>query len=509
MKRRLVMWTAVLALHMGACGGPDMATRRSTLIVSHRGGNDALSPTADTWAKFLVFLPLVSWDEKGAREGRLADWWEHSPDWVEWTYHLRTDARWHDGVPVTAHDVKFTLDLLSHPSVLYYSAGYIESVRVVDDSTVTIRSAQFNREDAWWTTYFPQHLLENLDPARIAEWTFWTRPVGNGPYRFVRHQPGTTFEFEANPDYHRGKPRIGRVVLTLHSEGRLTELFSGGVDAIATANPSEIPRVQQDDRFRVYQFSDGLTRGLYWKCDHPILRDQRVRKALTLAVDREELQYVLSIPESIPVVDGIVLWEDLLRGDVPPPLPYDPNRARALLEQAGWSDTDGDGILDRSGRPFHFTLLVQGRGLGQGVWSRAAIFVQDQLRDVGVDVELQAVELAVLRPRLTRGEFDAALTFFWPHADWMSAMLGDSSSLGYSNPGVAERIEQLESTADPEELRRIYGELITVFQDEAPVTFLGPVAWTVFAHRRLRGLSTPWRANPLHHIGELWLEDGT
>ena len=124
---------ALEGLHCG--GGEDRAySRGSTVVVSHRISDEAaLRPGSDSWAKFLVFLSLLWWSEEGELEGRLARTWEHSEDYREWTYHLRTDVRWHDGVPFTARDVKFTLDLLSHPAVLLFSPGRIESVTVSDD----------------------------------------------------------------------------------------------------------------------------------------------------------------------------------------------------------------------------------------------------------------------------------------------------------------------------------------------------------------------------------------
>ena len=480
--------------------------RGSTVVVSHRQADEAaLRPGSDTWAKFLVFLPLLGWNEEGELEGRLARSWEHSTDYREWTYHLRTDVRWHDGMPVTAHDVKFTLELLSHPDVLLRSQGYIESVTVSDDSTVTIRSIEHGIEQNSWMVYYPRHVLENLDPKRFSEWEFWTHPVGNGPYRFVRYVPQTAIEFEANTDYYRGKPRIERVVLKFDPEGRLTELLSGNVDVISVANPVEIPALGEDPRFRVLQEPDGDVRVLAWKCDHPLFRDARVRRALTLAIDRHELQRLLNIGATIPVADGIVPVWDQLRGRAPPPLPYDPDRARALLGEAGWVDRDGDGIRERGGRPFRFALLV--RGSGRGPWGGAAVFVRAQLLKVGVWMELQPLDHAVVGDRLRSGEFEAALEWGGTGVAWLREMFGEESPLGYRNPVVAELIERLAGTADPAEQRRIHWELIRIFQEEAPATFLGPVAWTVFVHRRLRGLSSPWRTHPLQFMEELWLEE--
>ncbi len=305
-------------------------------------------------------------------------------------------------------------------------------------------------------------------------------------------------EFEANPDYYRGKPRIERVVLKFDPGGRLTELLSGNVDVISVANPVEIPALQEDPRFRVLQEPDGDVRVLAWKCDHPLFRDARVRRALTFAIDRHELQRLLNTTATIPVVDGIVPVWDQLHGRAPSPLPYDPARARALFDKAGWVDRDGDGIRERGGRPFRFTLLVPGGG--QSPWVTTAVFVREQLRELGVQMELQPLDHAVVQERMRSGEFEAALEWGGTGVAWLRGMFGDGSPLSYRNPVVTDLIDRLAGTADPTERRGIYQALIGVFQEEAPVTFLGPVAWTVFVHRRLRGLSSPWRTHPLQFM---------
>ena len=140
-------------------------------------------------AKFLVFLPLVTRNEKGELEGRLAQSWEHSADYREWTYYLRRGVRWHDGRPVTAHDIKFTLDLLI--SQLYP----IDSATLLDDWTIKVRAPAWSLAGLdTWLVYYPRHVIERLDPKKFNHWDFWTRPVGNGAYRYLRHVPKTLME---------------------------------------------------------------------------------------------------------------------------------------------------------------------------------------------------------------------------------------------------------------------------------------------------------------------------
>ena len=160
----------------------------------------------------LVFLPLVRENElNGERQECLATHWDHSADYREWTYRLRPNVRWHDGRPVTMDDVTFTLG----PNGPYsLGPGLTESVTVHDESTFTVRGIRWSSGGYDSVlSILPKHLLQDLDVQKFYEWDFWLRPVGCGPYRYLRDEPQTMVELEANPDYYKGKPRIARVVL--------------------------------------------------------------------------------------------------------------------------------------------------------------------------------------------------------------------------------------------------------------------------------------------------------
>ncbi len=248
------MCAGSLALAAAGCRGNHHRAQGSTITVLYQIDERGLGPDFGLPSQFLVFLPLVTRNAKGDVEGRLAERWDHSPDYRTWTVHLRKDVRWHDGVPVSARDIKFTLDLLSHPKVLMAPPGAY-SVRVLDDSTYTItyhqRAIGSPLDD--WTVYYPKHLLEGLDPKKFHEWEFWKHPVGDGPYRYVRTVPKTMMELEANSDYYRGKPKIERVVLKF-GEPSITELLSGNVDAIpcCSLNAMDLLKLAGDSRFQTY-----------------------------------------------------------------------------------------------------------------------------------------------------------------------------------------------------------------------------------------------------------------
>jgi len=456
---------------------------------------DARVLKPDEWdLDFLTFLPLATFNEHGELEGRLARSWEHSADFKEWTYHLRTDVRWDDGKPVTARDVKFTLDLLAK-AVAEYSGI---SATIVDDSTVRIRTPR--PDYIADIVYYPEHLLKSLDPGKFWEWDFWTHPVGNGPFRFVRYLPERLIEFEANPGYYKGKPRIQRLILKFVGGAGLTELLSGNVD-IAKGEPSNIPLIANDPRFRIYRHLSWRSFDIYWKAGHPLFRDVRVRRALTHALDRRELLRAMNLPPDFPITDAVLSDRQIRRREWPEPLPYDPAQARTLFAAAGWVDRDDDGILDKDGRPFRFTASVRS---GYGL-DKLAVYVQAQLRRAGVQMEIQMFDDSVMWDKLRAGDFEAWMALVHPTLS-LRRDFGRGNPLGYANVQAFEVIDLLKQTADPDEQTRICRKLSDIFRADPPMVRLLPYSVDWFVHRRIRGLSTPFRASPDLYMEDLWVE---
>jgi peptide/nickel transport system substrate-binding protein len=509
--RSLIIGIAcALALITGSCVRADDRTddEPPTFTVLYPGDERVLGAEGRAYyrpAQFLVFEPLITWNAEGELEPRLARDWEHSPDYRTWTIRLRTDARWHDGEPVTARDVKFTFDLLTHPDVLVETPDALD-VTALDDSTITItrdRRGTYSIADeaVVYNAVYPEHLLRDLDLKQFWDWDFWTRPIGSGPFRYVGHVPRTSIELQANPDHFLGKPRIDRVVLKFGGSS-LTELLAGAVDAVAYVDRTEVLTLAGDPRYRVYQnVYPTSVQAIVWNHRHDALGDRAVRRALTHAIDRQVVHQAVDLPDGLPLADVIHTARQFRLGDVPPPLPYDPAGAKELLARAGWVDTDADGVRSKLGKPLRFTLLTF-EGLGR----RAAVVIQQQLGDVGVKMEILTLQNVVERVRA--GDFDAAILPVFPAGGLShSVYFGDESVLGYHNPTVSRLLSEAETTLSPVELDRIYAELMPIFLDDQPMTVLFPEVRTTVAHRSVRGLSSPYGAEPTWHAGELWLQD--
>lgn len=509
LRRTARLGSALLCVSAAACEPVEKAAESSHLrapvtvsVLVPDADERVMSPISDSPHKFLMFQPLVARAADGTLEPRLARRWKPSADYSSWTIHLDPTARWHDGVPVTADDIKFSVELMSLPSVGYGQYAGVE-IEVLDDSTFVWHSER-NSPLEDYHSFFPEHLLKSLPTDEFYEWGFWAHPVGSGPYRYVRHLEKTLTELEANPDYFRGRPLIDRVVLLYGSgAGAIPELLAGNVNVIPL-NPIDVPKVETDARFRItYKseiWSDWSGHGLMWNHRHPLLSDPRFRRAATLAIDRTALRSVLHLPDDLPVFD--VLFTERQVGELPKPLPYDPVEAGRLLDQIGWVDSDGNGVRDRAGQELAFTVVTDA---GQG--DRIAVIVQASLRAVGIRMEIQTLPgpMVIWQTKLKPGDFEAAISWWNPG---MYASFGPESFLGYRNDEVNALLEVLQVEQNPAVIDSLYRELWPHFQEDIPVTFLGPSVNLFVSDRRLRGLSSPHRGDPIWYMEDLWWEEG-
>jgi ABC-type transport system substrate-binding protein len=197
-----------------------------------------------------IFMPFFVQTQGREPEGKLIERWEI--DGNKTTYHLHKNVRWHDGIPVTAHDVEFTVNLQSHPDVLGINPNAFDFKLIDDFSFAVTYHTNSPRGKIEYSTYgcLPRHLLKDLNLKEFFHWDFWKQPVGNGPFRYVRHVPKTMTELESNPDYFQGEPKIKHVFLK-YGGNRLTELLSGEAD-YSEVSTMDAMRFKNDPRFNIF-----------------------------------------------------------------------------------------------------------------------------------------------------------------------------------------------------------------------------------------------------------------
>jgi peptide/nickel transport system substrate-binding protein len=457
--------------------------------------------------KFLPFSTLFEEDENGELRGKLARSWEQGPEPGTWLLHLRSGVRWHDGEPFTAHDVEFSINY--HAS-RYETLPGACTADVLDDTTLV--AGNDGRCGIWpfdtWSEMLPRHLLADLasDDERMRE--FRLRPVGTGPYRWVRYVPKTMIEYEANPDYFLGEPGIDRVILKFGSDVQMVELLAGNVDAVGTWGGialEDLPKL--GETFQTYwKWLPGRRTVIVWNHGNELFADVRVRRALTLAIDRPELAEVRNYPAGVPTPDVPLTSGLYRRGGYPEPLPYDPDLAGELLGELGWTDTDGDEVRDRNGQPFRFTALVSKDA------SAEAVLVQEQLRRVGVRMEIQPIDYVLTYGRMSNGEFDAAFlmdAISLERGLWVTDEDSQPWKWGYYNPRFAGLLGEWRQSEyqDPVRSDSLFLEITRIFREDQPLTYLLPDLLYSVVHRRIQGLSSPYRHDPVPAMEYLWIDE--
>ncbi len=420
-------------------------------------------------------------------------------------FDLDSRARWHDGTPVTARDVVFTFKRAKNPDLaprVSELLRQIVSVAAEGDSRVVFRFARPYAEQLYDATYhvapIPFHLLDSIPPDSVSRSSFATSPIGSGPYRWVRSVPGQFVELAAVPDFFLGKPKIARVILrtAVEPSARLNLLLSGQADAMDIIPPPSVNQVAADTTLRLIAVPSSTMGFLLFNQrdpknrarPHSILADNRVRRAITLGLDRSQLvQAVFGSHGMVPYGPvSQLLW---IRHRSPRAEGPNVNEARRLLAATGWGDSDADGTLDRDGHPLRLVLSVPNTS---GIRRQMALLIQEQLRRIGVQIEILQLEFPIYLERRAAGDFDvdfssvnqdpspSGLTQSW-------ACTGGNNVAGYCDRGVDSVMEQaVRGRGDPGER---WIEALRKIEEDAAATFLYAPAFMYAVNRRFRGVT--------------------
>ena len=420
-------------------------------------------------------------------------------------FDLDPRARWHDGVPVTARDVVFTFGRAKNPDISPRVSDLlrpITSVTAEGDTRVVFRFARPYAEQLYDATYhvapIPAHLLDSIPPDSVGHSSYATNPIGSGPYRWVRSVPGQFVELAAVPDFFLGKPKIDRVILRTAAEpaARINLLLSGQADAMDVVPPQFVERVASDTTLRLISVpSSTMGYLLFNQHDpknrarpHPILADNRVRRAITLAIDRNQLVQAVFGSQGVvpygPVSQMLWIRQRSPRAEGP-----NITEARRLLAASGWGDSDSDGSLDRDGRPLRLMLSLPNTS---GIRRQMALLIQEQLRRIGVQVEIQQLEFPVYIERRSAGDFDvdfsaanqdpspSGLTQSW-------TCTGGNNVAGYCNRGVDSLMQQaVRGQGDP---GAVWVQALKQIEEDAAATFLYAPAFMYAVNRRFRSVT--------------------
>jgi len=453
----------------------------------------------------LIFDGLIAYDKNLSDfEPRLAERWEVSESGLEIVFHLRRDVRWQDGVAFTARDVEFAFRTITDPDTLTaYAEDYrqVERFEVIDDFTirVTYRQPFAPALGSWASTLIvlPKHLLEGK-PINEQARDFGRHPVGLGPYRFESWESQKQISLRAYHDYYRGRPYIERTVTRVipDTQTQFLELKSGGLDEMVLT-PLQFQRQTDTPEFSrsfaKYRYLTNSYSYLGYNLRRPLFEDVRVRRAIAHAIDKQEIVDAvllgLGSPAAVPYKPGTYWFDDGVKGPE-----YDPEKAKRLLAAAGWADSDGDGVIDREGKPFQFEIITN---KGNEQREKAATVIQRRLDQIGIKVTIKVIEWAAfINNFIDTRNFDAVI-LGWslsPDPDqydiWHSSKTRpkEFNFVSYANAEVDDLLEKGRRTFDRAERKKYYDRLQEVLDEEQPYTFLYVAESLPIVHKRFHGI---------------------
>jgi peptide/nickel transport system substrate-binding protein len=522
----------LLALCLSACsehsGSTAAAEAGGTLVISTTGDPGTLFPplVRTTQGKQIseqiydyladVGPEMNTRGEKGFRL-QLTDGWRWSSDSLSLAFHVNPRARWHDGKAVTAHDVKFTFALNKNPALagMFLSElANIDSVTERDSLTAVFwfhqrLPTQF-LDAAAQLLILPAHQLDGIDLARLRESP--PPPIGTGRFRLRRWEKGTSVEVVADSSNYRGRAKLDRVIWSISPEftTAVTRLFSGDADLFDALTAENLPELARHPNLRAillpgtdYAFLQFNLRDPEKRAQpHPLFRDRALRRAIAMSIDRHAL--VRSVLDTLGFVAvGPTVRAFPTTDTAVSQIPFDSARGSAILDSLGWLRRNARGIRTRNGRELTFNLLVPTSSRNR---KRLAVLLQEQLRIMGIRVNIEQMDNSAFIARQQARSFDAVL------ASWHLGASPDGTRMAWTSAGSSKEgvnygsyenpvfDAQLDSAllSDPEHARERFTSAYGTINQDAPAVWLYELRTAIGLHRRIRtGWMRPdaWWAN--------------
>lgn len=437
-------------------------------------------------------------------------------------FHMRSDARWSDGQPVTAHDVAYTYRLLADPAVASPHQGYtanIDSVTAQSDTTVTFYYGRRYPDQLTHATMapLPRHVFEGTAPADLKAHPALRDPSNgalptSGPFMIGPWQKGQSVTLVPNP-HSPVQPNLERVVFRVVPDPttRVVELQTQGVDFVQNVPSDQLARLRAEAAHLGFEaeerrFYDYIA---YNPQAHPAFADPEVRRALGLALNVPQMLDAVGLSEHAEPAAGPYspIFAEVYDPQRTPALGHDPERARQMLESRGWRDADGDGVREKDGRPLRFTLVTNA---GNQRRADIAQIAQQQWRQIGADVQLQTLEFnTFMQQAIGQRQFEAALAGWQValtpealHTFWTPGTFFNLAS--YDDPETTRLMEQAQAQPTAALAAPLWKQAAGRIADAQPVTFLYYMDGVDAVNQRLRGVEID-TYGPYQNVHEWWI----
>ncbi|MCL5076212.1 MAG: ABC transporter substrate-binding protein [Chloroflexi bacterium] len=509
----LVVCLLIFALAVG-CAAPP--TVEKTVTVAQETTFAMLDPAAAGKVRAEpditthIYDYLARFDEKMDVHPELAEKWEVSPDGLSWTFHLRKNVKFHDGTPFNAAAVKFTFDRLVDPKMAFLNRGLfapvIKSVDVIDDYTVRfVTTVPFGP----LLNYLAHHSAGIVSPAAVQKWgkDFPQHPVGTGAFALQELTPGEKVVLVKNKDYFKGAPKIDKLIFRpVPEDGTRSAMLETGEADIATAiGAADVARLKANPKLNVIVRQSLQAQYIGFNVLHPPFDGPKVRQAFNYAIDKKGI--VDTLFQGLFQVSDSVLTPGTFGYKSQGAYPYDPDKAKQLLAEAGWKPGP-TGVLEKAGKPLKIVLWMPEKLYPSDV--RLGEVVQAQLRKIGVEVSLVKQEagayFSLLKVPADKATYDLFEWAFVPstgdgYQTLQNNILSDKTDvpgyfnyMRYKNPKVDELISLIGSTTNKEERLKHFAAVQEILWKDAPYIYLYTIAITTGVNRNVEGVAvTPFR----------------
>ena len=463
-----------------------------------------IHPLSRQVQRHVLFVSLARYDSVLQPSPYLARSWEFSEDRRSLRFNLHTVVRWHDGRPTTAEDVRFTIESARNPRSGYPRAAdlsAVESVAAIDDSTVSLT---FKAPQTFFPLVLcelpvlPAHILSEVPLESMRGAPFSYNPVGNGPFRFVSRAAQRRWVFERNADFPMelgGPPTIERLVIAVVDEAttKFAGLVSGELD-VAGISPTMAGLTEKDHRLRVLSYPLMLSNAMIFNVHRPPFDDARVRRAVSLSIDRERLVLIALAGFGVPSMSPVV--HDNPFSDRAAPA-RGAATADSLLDAAGWL-RGADGTRRKDGKPLSFELLTVVTANNE-----LEQLIQADLNERGVRMQIRGIEFAsfLARAREKPKNFDAIVTGIPGDVSlaYLVAMFDSRHAGGaldyadYHTPVLDAHFDAARGARSQEELTRAWLSVQDELQKEQPAAWLYHSRGVQGLSRRLTGVTMDLR----------------
>ena len=430
----------------------------------------------------LIFNKLIRWSSKGDVEPDLAERWDVSADGLVYTFYLRKGVKFHDGVECTAEDVKFTFDKIIDPQVnspFRSSFQLVKDFKVVDQYAfqVILKKPVVSFIYRLIREIAPKHLLEKAD-LRSSYFNF--HPIGTGPFKFKDWTNDNQIILEYNPDYYEGRPYLDEIMVKTYSDSRelWAALMRQEIDLVLFLEREDYEIVKNDPSFKTYVFPVDGYYAIVYNLDDPILADKKAREAIASAIDRKSLIQRIAFGYGLES-DGPFYPDSFAFNPQVKPVEFNPDKATALLSEAGWKDIDQDGVLEKDEEELEIRILVDARN---DIQRRIIMLLRQQLQEAGIKLKVQLYdnEQMLTQEFLEQNKSQAQLKLLMAGMDpdqvgdeWFGKGLEKIRYLwSYKNVEIERYFALGRINQDKKKREWIYQEIHRFIYQDQPVCFL-------------------------------------